>query len=100
MIFSELNDLLFLVRTLIFENPCLKFDKNPTPSKSCAAVKLFKKGASLSDVVIKLDLTADEAERFYADYWRLKRMNALYDIYRENKDSVPHLLRMHKLLEK
>jgi hypothetical protein len=74
--------------------------KKPIPSKFCAAVKLFKKRASLSDAVIKLDLTADEAERFYTDYWRLKRMHSLYNIYRENKKAVPSVLRLYNLLEK
>ncbi|MEP6576724.1 MAG: hypothetical protein ABJB85_09880 [Nitrososphaerota archaeon] len=74
--------------------------KKSTPSKFCAAVKLFKKGASLSDTVIKLDLTADEAERFYVDYWRLKRMHSLYYIYRENKKVVPSVLHLYNLLEK
>lgn len=74
--------------------------KKPTPSKFCAAVKLFKKGASLSDGVIKLDLTADEAERFYTDFWGLERMHSLYRIYRENKKAVPSLLRLYNSLEK
>jgi hypothetical protein len=71
-----------------------------TPSKFSAAVKLFKKGAKPSDVVIKLDLTADEAEKFYMDFWRLERMHPMYRIYQENKSAIPNLLRLDKLLKK
>lgn len=74
-------------------------EKKPVPSKFCAAVKLFKKGAKPSDVVIKLDLTADEAEKFYMDFWRLERMHHLYRIYQEKKNAIPNLLRIHELLK-
>lgn len=36
------------------------YEKKPVPSKFCAAVKLFRKHMKPSDVVIKLDLSADE----------------------------------------
>lgn len=74
--------------------------KKPTPSKFCSAVKLFKKGAKLSDAVIKLDLTADEAEKFYKDYWRIERMHSLYRIYCEDRNAVPFLNQLYKLLKK
>ena len=74
--------------------------KKPTPSKFCSSVKLFKKGAKLSDAVIKLDLTADEAEKFYSDYWKIERMHSLYKIYYENRNTVPFLIQLYKLLKK
>jgi hypothetical protein len=47
-----------------------------------------------------LRLSTEETEKFYKNFWRLEGLYELYNIYRENRNTIPNLLRVHKLLKK
>ena len=73
---------------------------NSAITKETQALKLFALHKTPTHVAIELNETPDSIEKYFMDFWRLERMHALYNIYRENKKAVPSLLRMHKLFEK
>jgi hypothetical protein len=45
------------------------------------AFSLYKEGKSPLEVAISLELSADDAEKFYKDYLRLKGLGTLIDLY-------------------
>jgi hypothetical protein len=49
--------------------------------------------------VIALDILADEVHAIYREYWDLKDMHKLNVLYEEKKDSLPSLLKLHKIME-
>ena len=53
-----------------------------------------------TEVAIDLDESPNNVERYFADYWRLERMNSLYKIYIKDRDAIPNLIRIYKLLSK
>src|SRR5712692_10351447 len=52
-------------------------------SKGTQAFKLFEKGNRPIDVAIKLDLPEDEVTKLYRDYWKLKGLYDLNELYEE-----------------
>ncbi len=72
-------------------------DDIKSKSKTTQAIKLFSEGKSTVEVVIALDLPADEVQAIYREYWELKRMYKLAQIY-EAKYDLHSLLRLHKIL--
>jgi hypothetical protein len=59
-------------------------DKNP--SKRSQAYGLYESHYKLLSVAIKLDIPADEAEKYYQDYVRLSDFAYLQDIISDNGD--------------
>jgi hypothetical protein len=49
--------------------------------------------------MIALDILADEVHAIYREYWDLKDMHKLNVLYEEKKDSLPSLLKLHKIME-
>ena len=47
---------------------------------------MYDKGYNSLDVAIKLDISADEAENYKTEYWKLKNMNEFEAIYKDNKE--------------
>ena len=59
---------------------------------------MYDRGYNLLDVVIKLDVSADEAENFKIEYWKLKNMDAFEAIYRKYKNALPNLIgKIHEM---
>jgi hypothetical protein len=50
-------------------------------------------------VVIALDLPADQVLAIYRQYWDLKHMYELGQIYDEAECDLPRLLRLHKIVK-
>jgi hypothetical protein len=53
---------------------------------------LFSEDKNTADVVIALDLPADEVRAIYRKFWELKGMYKLAEIYDEAKDDL-HLVK-------
>jgi hypothetical protein len=51
-------------------------------------------------VAIQLNLSEKEATRFYTEYWRLKRIYGLYDIYQESKGNLSYILKLFRLAKR
>ena len=68
--------------------------------KSTQAYKLFSEGRKPVDVAIQLGLSEKEATRYYTEYWRLKRLCRLYDIYQESKGNLSYILNLCRLAKR
>jgi hypothetical protein len=60
---------------------------------------LFSEGKTTVDVVIALDLPADQVRAIYRQYWDLKHMYELGQIYDEGQYDLPRFLRLHKIVK-
>src|ERR1044072_3565207 len=63
--------------------------------KSTQAYKLFSEGKKPVEVAVQLRLSEKEATRYYTEYWRLKRLNQLYEIYPQIRCYLPSFLNLH-----
>ena len=68
--------------------------------KSTQAYKLFSEGKKPVDVAIQLSLSEKEATRYYTEYWRLKRLYNLYQIYQESKGNLSYILKLYSLTKR
>ncbi len=68
-------------------------------SKQSQAFKLFSEGKTPVDVVIALDMQAQEVHAIYREYWELKGMYKLHVLYEEAKDTLPSVLKLHRVVE-
>jgi hypothetical protein len=68
-------------------------------SKTTQAIKLFSEDKTTVDVVIELDLPADQVRATYRQYWDLKHMYELGQIYDEAEYDLHKLLRLHKIVK-
>ena len=51
-------------------------------------------------VAIQLDLREKQVNNFFRDFWKLKRLNKLYQIYPQIEHYLPSFLKLHKALKK
>ncbi len=57
---------------------------------------MYNKGNTAYDVSVKLEIPQKEAEEYQLEYWKLRNMNTLEQMYNDNKDSLPLIIRMFK----
>ena len=74
-------------------------DDIKSKSKTTQAIKLFSEGKTTVDVVIALNLPADHVWAIYRQYWDLKHMYELGQIYDEAEYDLHKLLRLHKIVK-
>ena len=67
-------------------------------SKITQAIKMFSEGKTPVDVVIELDLPADEVRAIFREFWELKGMHKLSQIYEVEYD-LHTLLILHKMVK-
>jgi len=51
-------------------------------------------------VAIELGLREGQVNKFFREYWKLKRIDKLYQLYPEIEPSLPSFLKLHKALKK
>jgi hypothetical protein len=68
-------------------------------SKQSQAFKLFAEGKTPVQVVIALDISPDEVHAIYREYWELKGRYKLNVVYEEAKDSLPSILKLHRIVK-
>jgi hypothetical protein len=61
------------------------------------AYKLFDEGKSPLVVATELNLSGSQAQRFYIEYWNLRRMYKLVTIYQEIQNSMEYYLKLFRL---
>ena len=77
-----------------------KQEKSNTLSKHTQAFKLFSKGRKPVEVIIELDMAADEVSNLYQQFWRLERLYRLTSLYQKLKHRLlPSFLKLSELLE-
>ena len=60
---------------------------------------MFSEGKTPVDVVIELDLPADEVQEIYRQFLGLKNMHKLVEIYDEMQNYLPSLLELFRIIE-
>ena len=68
-------------------------------SKNTQAIKMFSEGKTPVDVVIRLDLPADEVREIYRQFLELKNMYKLVEVYDEMENYLPSLLELFRIIE-
>jgi len=74
-------------------------DDIKSKSKFAQAMKLFSELKSPLEVAIELDLSADQVQTMYLEYWGLNGMYRLGQIYEEAKYDLHELLRLHRMVK-
>jgi hypothetical protein len=52
------------------------------------AYKLFNEGKSPLEVAAELNLAGPQVQQFYVEYWKLKQMHQLFNVYHEIQNSI------------
>jgi hypothetical protein len=61
------------------------------------AYKLFDEGKSPLEVAAELNLPGPQVQQFYVEYWKLKHMHQLFNVYQEIQDSIRYFLKLFRL---
>lgn len=72
------------------------YEDSKTKSKETLAFEKFKEGYSPLEVKIELDISAENAAKYYFAYSKLISVANLFDIYKELGDSLPDFLTFYK----
>jgi hypothetical protein len=62
------------------------------------AFQMYKAKRTPNDVVIDLDITAQDAEKYELEYWRLTGMAGLEQMYLDNEESIQSMIDLHDKL--
>jgi hypothetical protein len=73
-------------------------DDIKSKSKITQAIKLFSEGKNLAEVVIALDLPANEVRAIYREFLELNNMHKLVKVYDEMRNYLPSLLELFRLI--
>src|SRR6476469_6546645 len=66
-------------------------------SISTQAYRLFSEGKTSLQVAIELQLKADEAIEYQKEYWKLKQLDSLSQLYEEVKGNIWPFVNLHRL---
>jgi hypothetical protein len=75
-------------------------NNKPANEKATQAYKLFSEGKKPVESAIQLNLSEKEATRYYTEYWRLKRLYSLYQIYQESKGNLSYIMKLCRLAKR
>jgi hypothetical protein len=64
------------------------------------AYKLFDEGKSPLETTAELNLPGPQVQQFYVEYWKLKQMHQLYNVYQEIQNSIGYFLKLVRLVKK
>ena len=96
MSFGSIGDIIKKVKD---DNDYSDEAKEENISKDTQAFKLFSKDKKPIEVAIKLDLGADEVDKLYQQFWRLKRLHQLTLMYQEIRRYLPSFLKLFKIMK-
>jgi hypothetical protein len=68
-------------------------------TKATQALHMFNNGKKPIDVAIELDISYSEVEELQQEYWALKELYDLAFVYMENKNDLPSIMKLFKLLK-
>jgi type I site-specific restriction-modification system R (restriction) subunit len=60
---------------------------------------LFAQGKTPLDVAAELNIREAEATKYYREYWKLKRLYRLDQIYEDIKDDIIHIIRLYRKMK-
>jgi len=70
------------------------------PSVDTQVFTLFEQGKSPVEVAIELDLRAEEVTRLYREWWQLKGLHELRQMYEETKNDISEFISVYKFMKK
>ena len=68
--------------------------------KATLAYRLFSEGRKPVQVAIELNLREGQVNKFFREFWKLKRQYRLYELYQQIEPYLPSFLKLHKALKK
>jgi hypothetical protein len=68
--------------------------------KATLAYRLFSEGRKPVQVAIELNLREGQVNKFFREFWKLKRQYRLYELYPQIEHCLPSFLKLHKALKK
>jgi hypothetical protein len=76
-------------------------NSNKSPNeKTTQAYKLFSEGKKPFEVAIELGIREAQVNKFFREFWKLKNLNQLYEIYPQIRHCLPSFLKLHKALKR
>src|SRR6188472_514769 len=81
----------------IVEKPVKAMELKQSISVSSQAYKLFSEGKSPLEVAIELQLREAVVTELYKEYWNLKNLHDLSQVYEEIKDDIHSFAKLYKL---
>jgi hypothetical protein len=64
------------------------------------ACKLFFEGKKPFEVAIELGIRETQVNKFFREFWKLKNLNELYEIYPQIRHYLPSFLKLHRVLKR
>jgi DNA invertase Pin-like site-specific DNA recombinase len=75
-------------------------NNNKSPNeKATQAYRLFSEGKKPFEVAIELGIRETQVNKFFREFWKLKNLNELYEIYPQIGCYLPSFLKLHKVLK-
>ena len=68
--------------------------------KATQAYRLFSEGKKPFEVAVELGIREAQVNKFFREFWKLKRLNQLYEIYPQIRQCLPGFLKLHKALKR
>jgi hypothetical protein len=68
--------------------------------KSTQAYKLFSEAKKPIELAIELNLREGQVNKFFREFWKLKRQYRLYQLYPQIEPSLASFLKLHETLKK
>ena len=68
--------------------------------KATQAYKLFDEGKKPFEVAIELGIREAQVNKFFREFWKLKNLNQLYEIYPQIRCYLPSFLKLHKAMKR
>src|ERR671914_3152213 len=66
---------------------------------SSQAYRLFSQGKTPLEVACELNIREIEATKYYREYWKLKGLYRLDQIYEDVKDDIVHIIKLHRRMK-
>ena len=69
-------------------------------SKDTQAIKMFSQNKTPIDMTTELNLKVNHVEKIYKNYWKLKGLYKLYNLYEEHiENDFPSFLKLYKIIK-
>src|SRR5438067_13457295 len=76
-------------------------NNNKSPNQiATQAYKLFSEGKKPFEVAIELGIRETQVNKFFGEFWKLKNLNELYEIYPQIRHRLSSFLKLHKVLKR
>jgi hypothetical protein len=76
-------------------------NNNNSPNQIAThAYKLFSEGKKPFEVAIELGIREPQVNKFFTEFWKLKNLNELYEIYPQIRYYLSSFLKLHKALKR